>query len=182
MRHGALPTPLTQSRRSAGRLVMGSKSPPASRPVKATGLRLCRECGRQITKGKGSFCSEQCFQSYKREVDIPRFAKAGIKKLAELRAKGLDPTHGGDVGRRRGLSNARRAVERGEWEKLGLDLEAEKERFKRDILPALQGVPLSRIIKATGLSRRYASMIRRGMYVPHPMHYERLSGLIHAMA
>lgn len=181
LKEGVLPTPLTQSNRSAGRHVQGPKSSPAASPVKATPLRLCRECGRQIPKGKGRFCSEQCFQSYKREVDIPRFAKAGIKKLAELRTEGMDPTHGGDVGRKRGLSNARRARERAEWEKLGVSLEAEKERFKKDILPALQGVPLSRIIKATGLSRRYASMIRRGTCIPHPMHYEQLSGLIHTM-
>jgi len=180
LRNGGLPTPLTQSNRSAGRHVQGPKSSPAASPGKATPLRLCRECGRQIPKGKGRFCSEQCFQSYKREVDTPRFSKVGILKLAELRAKGMDPTHGGDVGRRRGQSNARRARERAAWEKLGLDLRAEKERFKRDILPALQGVPLSRIIKGTGLSRRYASMIRRGMFVPHPVHYEELSGLIQA--
>lgn len=77
--------------------------------------------------------------------------------------------------------NCRRARERAEWEKLGLDLEAERERSKKDILPALQGVPLSRIIKATGLSRRYASMIRRGVYVLHPVHYKRLSGLKYAL-
>jgi len=182
LRNGVLPTPLTQSKRSLGRHVEGPNSSPAASPGKVARLRLCHECGRRITKGKGRFCSEQCFQSYKREVDIPRFAKAGIQRLAELRAKGADPTHGGDVGRRRGLSNARRARERAEWEKLGLDLAAEKQRFKKDILPALQGVPLSRIIKATGLSRRYVSMIRRGMHIPHPMHYRGLTVLLNSVA
>jgi hypothetical protein len=60
---------------------------------------------------------------------------------------------------------------------LGLDIDQEKARFKRDILPLLQGIPLSHIMKATGFSRRYASMARRGLYTPHPVHYAALATL-----
>jgi hypothetical protein len=111
-------------------------------------------------------------------VDAPKFAKSGVQVLARLRGEGRDPSHGGEVGRKRGASNVRRAHERSKWKELGLDVNQEKERFKRDILPRLQGVPLSRIMKATGFSRRYASLARRGLYTPHPVHYDALATLV----
>ena len=111
-------------------------------------------------------------------MHAPKFAKAGVQELARLRLEGRDPSHGGEVGRKRGASNARRAHERSRWKELGLDVDQEKERFKRDILPQLQGVPLSRIVKATGFSRRYASLARRGLYTPHPVHYDALADLV----
>jgi hypothetical protein len=100
-----------------------------------------------------------------------------MQKLARLRSEGRDPSHGGEVGRKRGASNARRGQERSKWKELGLDADREKARFKRDILPLLQGIPLSHIMKATGFSRRYASMARRGLYTPHPAHYDALADL-----
>lgn len=66
------------------------------------------------------------------------------------------------------------------WKELGLDVGQEEERFKRDILPGLPGIPLSRIMEATGFSRRYASLVRRGLYTPHPVHYGALRGLVEA--
>jgi hypothetical protein len=76
------------------------------------------------------------------------------------------------------MSNARRAAERAEWEKHGLDLEEEKEGFVRDILPRLRDFSIMEIVKATGFSPRYASLVKRGLYVPHPVHYEGLSSLV----
>jgi hypothetical protein len=46
--------------------------------------------------------------------------------------------------------------------------------LQRDILPLIQGVPLSRLQRATGLSLRYVSLIRRGERTPHPRHWEAL--------
>ena len=47
--------------------------------------------------------------------------------------------------------------------------------FSREILPRIQGVPLSRLVHATGLSLRYCSLIRRGEKVPHPRHWNALA-------
>jgi hypothetical protein len=47
--------------------------------------------------------------------------------------------------------------------------------FEREILPALQGVPLSQLQRATGLSLRYVSLIRRGERTPHPKHWHALT-------
>jgi len=178
LRKGALPTPLTQANRSAGRPTpaRGRKAKPST--FKVALPRACSECGKPIRSGTRRFCSERCYQAYKTEVGMPRFAKAGMARLSKLRAEGADPSHGGEVGRKRGASNARRARERSIWKALGLDVNQEKERFKRDILPRIQDVPLSRIMKATGFSRRYASLARRGLYTPHPVHYDALATLV----
>lgn len=179
--HVQFATRLTEANRSVGRATYRRNVQRGRRQNASSGPRTCPECGKTVVSSKRRFCSRRCWQAYNKAVVVPRLAKAGPKALADYRSKGADPGHGGAAARKRGETIARRAVEHKEWEKLGLDLEEERGRFKRDILPALREVPLSRIIEATGFSRRHASMIRRGMHVPHPMHYARLVGLIHAM-
>jgi len=49
--------------------------------------------------------------------------------------------------------------------------------FEREILPLLQGVPLKRLVQATGLSIRYVAQIRRGEREPHPRHWDAFRGL-----
>ncbi len=43
--------------------------------------------------------------------------------------------------------------------------------FRKKILPKLRSVPLGQMVKATGLSLIYCSLVRRGVYVPHPRHW-----------
>jgi hypothetical protein len=47
--------------------------------------------------------------------------------------------------------------------------------FQPEILPLVQGVPLRRLQRATGLSLRYVSLIRRGEKTPHPRHWGALA-------
>ena len=47
--------------------------------------------------------------------------------------------------------------------------------FQREILPLIQEVPLSRLARATGLSLRYVSLVRRGEKTPHPRHWQNLA-------
>lgn len=61
-----------------------------------------------------------------------------------------------------------------EWERTHSERPNPAE-FSRDILPRLERAPLRKIMEATGLSLRYCSIIRRGLYVPHPRHWETLS-------
>jgi hypothetical protein len=68
--------------------------------------------------------------------------------------------------------SARRAeTQAAEWDQAN-PVPANPAVFQREILPLLQGVPLRRLVKATGLSLRYCSLIRRGEKVPHPRHWE----------
>jgi len=76
----------------------------------------------------------------------------------------------GEAAARRGQTVADRKQAIREWERqFGkiVDLTI----FEREILPLIQEVPLSRLVKATGLSLRYCSQIRRGEKVPHPRHW-----------
>jgi transcriptional regulator with XRE-family HTH domain len=52
--------------------------------------------------------------------------------------------------------------------------------FRREILPLLRTIPIRRIAREVGISLRYASLIRRGEYVPHPRWWEALQALARA--
>lgn len=108
------------------------------------------------------------------------FAMSGPEALAKHRAQGNDPAHGGKAKDRRAASQSKRARERAEWEAIHGDGQAEREHFIREIQPNLARIPLRQISGATGLSLRYASLIRSGKFVPHPTHYEKLIQLLHS--
>ena len=127
-----------------------------------------------LTDRRWKLCSDDYRLRHHHEVAVPRFATAGPAALAARRASGNGPEQGGEAGRKRGQRNTHRARERHEWEALHGDGQAEREQFVREIQPQLASVPVERIAAATGLSLRYISLIRRGAYVPHPMHYEAL--------
>lgn len=57
-----------------------------------------------------------------------------------------------------------------EWEEEHGEL-VDLSAFQRDILPLIQDIPLSKLRRATGLSLRYVSLIRRGARTPHPRHW-----------
>lgn len=100
----------------------------------------------------------------------------GPARLALLRAEGRDPARGGKAARKRGESIAKRNREAAEWDRAHSKRPV-PELFRREILPWLQGVPVEQIMKVTGLSLRYCSLIRRGLYVPHPRHWDSFYGL-----
>ncbi len=178
-RTNRIATPLTEANRSEGRSPYRKKQQRRKRNPKLA-IKACRECGETLERDGGEFCSKRCWEAFNEAIVVPKFAEAGPKNLAMLRAIGKDPSHGGEAAKKRGQSNARRAHERKQWEKdhPDINLEKERERFKKEILPYLAYIPLSRIIGATGLSKRYASMIRRDLYTPHPIHYQKLEELI----
>lgn len=68
--------------------------------------------------------------------------------------------------------NARRREEAGAWD--ADHKRPDPETFRREILPGLVQVPLVALMRATGLSKRYVWLIRRGGYVPHPRHWNAL--------
>jgi CRISPR-associated endonuclease Cas1 len=175
----SISTPLTEANRSAGR-DPHRRSPSSRRKVRTLVLKTCPECGKVFRKKNSEFCSRACWDRYNQEVVMPKLAKAGPDNFAKLRQEGKDPNHGGEIGRKRGESNTRRRKERLEWEEQNPDVDIEKAKqfFQREILSKLGYIPLSTLMEATGLSKRYVSMIRRGLYTPHPMHYQNLEELI----
>jgi hypothetical protein len=63
-----------------------------------------------------------------------------------------------------------REAAQAEWERLGLDMDEEEAGFVREILPGLNSVSARRIAREAGISLRDASLVQRGLAVPHPMH------------
>ena len=96
--------------------------------------------------------------------------------LQAQRLVGDDPAHGGEAGRRRGkrVAASRRAI--AEWEGEGSGT-FDPDTFAQEIQPKLKGVSLAMMAHATGLSRPYCAMIRRGERIPHPRHWEALRSL-----
>lgn len=165
-----IPTPLTQSNRSAGRdaIRRAPKRPDSSKRYLPPGV--CGICGVILDAADRAYCDD-CLPEHQ-EI----FERAGPAALRRLRAEGRDPAHGGEAGRKRGASNARRKREAAVWDRTHPNRPG-PEVFRREILPGLQGVPLGRIAEATGFTRMYCSLIRRGLYVPHPKHWQALAGL-----
>ena len=175
-----LPTPLTEKNRSAGRDHYRRRTSKSRLSITADVGSTCPECGKKFTDPGRQFCSNECWEKYNNEVHLPQTADAGLAKLARLRAEGRDPAHGGNAALRRGATNSQRARERTEWERQheGIDLDVARDQYRRNTLPKLEGATLGEIVKATGLSKRYASLIRRGVVTPHPMHFNGLIDLV----
>lgn len=86
--------------------------------------------------------------------------KSALRAIKTRRDAGNDPTHRGTAAEKRAAKTRARQAEERAWE-------AEHEKpdpalFKTEILPAIQTTPTSELERATGLSRRYIAMIRRG--------------------
>jgi hypothetical protein len=56
------------------------------------------------------------------------------------------------------------------------------EAFRSSILPKLQPYSTYAIAKVTGLSQRYAALIKRGEAIPHPRHLETLAAIDEGIA
>lgn len=170
----ALPTPLTEENRSRGR--DGVRRAP-ERPAQENDAALfpaCRGCGLRLREHGRRYCDE-CLPEQRAE-SIATFSTAGPAALAARRTAGDDPAHTADANRKRGERNANHWAEVERWEQAHQG-PTDGQTFTRDVLPRLQGVPLSALTQATGLSLRYCSLIRRGACVPHPRHWETLQKL-----
>jgi hypothetical protein len=166
-----LPRPLTGANRSARQVrreqTRRSPQPPTPKPMPE-----CRRCGGPLPRRDRTYCDD-CLPHYQREQYQHAFHGSGLTAIEQKKAAGTDPTHGATAAVRRAGANVTRKREAREWdERHGklVDLSA----FERDILPLIQDVPLSRLQRATGLSLRYVSLIRRGERTPHPRHWQAL--------
>ncbi len=159
------PTLLTQSNRSAGR--NGVRTTPKLQKLEAPAA--CRSCGVILEDATRQYCDE-CRPEIQ-ATQMREFSAAGREKLAELRAAGQDPSQGGEAAKKRAAALRRRKREVETWEAEHGEIEVDETVFTTELLPRLQGVPLSEIAAATRLSLQYCSLIRRGLKVPHQRHW-----------
>jgi hypothetical protein len=172
-----LPTNLSGEARSRGRagIRTGTRkhADTSERVARALIPPACRLCGLVLDSPGRTYCNE-CLPMVRQDQgeQVSIVARA---KLAKLRAVGVDPSQTPEVKRKVGRANAQRMREVRAW-----DREHERpdpEVFVREILPHLQGIPLRKLAAATGLSVQHCGMIRRGVRMPHPKHWQALRDL-----
>jgi CRISPR-associated endonuclease Cas1 len=166
-RVAALTTPLTGTNRSQSR----SKKRPKPAVRKTPRLpETCKSCGNPVPVRQRLYCDD-CLPARRREHDT-NLHRSALAAMKARRDAGDDPTHGGTAAEKRAAKNRdRRAAERA-WE--AKHAIPDPAIFRTEILPAIQAVPSSRLERATGLSRRYIAMVRRGEQTPHPRHWQAL--------
>jgi CRISPR-associated endonuclease Cas1 len=158
-----LSTPLTNQKRRARQVRRRAPAPTA--PVTPKAKPTCRDCGGELPHRRRVYC-DHCLPNHQPDG-------SGLTASEWAQRRGHDPTHSEDARAARASSNIVRKRQAREWdERHGklVDLSA----FQRDILPLIREVPLSRLQRATGLSLRYVSLIRRGERTPHPRHWQPL--------
>jgi hypothetical protein len=156
----ALPTRLTQVRRSlakAGNLVGSVPSIPKTQP-------RCPVCGVSVTTGS-TYCAK-CVPNVNRE-NLLRQAKLG--RIA---------THSAIAEARRAATHAKHVEALRKWNPSDLPEWLDEETYKRAILPRLATFTVKAIRLKLGVSHPYATLIRRGLKIPHPRHWMSLAELV----
>ena len=98
-----------------------------------------------------------------------RYFAPRLDKKDDPRYKGRSVTQ-----RKRTVAQVQRANRR--WERISKP-GMSREHYVRTVVPALASVKLSALMAATGLTNASCSLIRRGVTVPHPRHWEALANL-----
>jgi CRISPR-associated endonuclease Cas1 len=156
-------TPLTNRKRRATRI--RRSSPAFAAPKAPEAGATCLECGGELPHPRRVYCDD-CLPEHQKQG-------SGLTAAEWEDRRGEDLSHGAAAAARRASSNIARKSEIRDWdERHGrlVDLSA----FQREILPLIRDVPLSRLQRASGLSLRYVSLIRRGERTPHPRHWQSL--------
>ena len=149
---------------------------PNALPCTKTTSDICTTCcGNRIhstTTGCTQYRASVSASIFSLSSALAVFQASGPARLAELRDQGLDPNRTAEARRKVGEKNAQRLDEASDWDRR--HLRPDSSEFKTEILPLLQTVSLKRLAAATNPSRAYCSRVRRGLHVPHPLHWDSL--------
>jgi hypothetical protein len=145
-------------------------------------ILTCLECGVNLTGQRKKFCSERCKIAHNRAIRPTHYSAARVQREARQAAFVSPSVTAQPALSKRRQSIADQAAGRAAWEAAHreVNLAAERARFNVEILPRLDEtpIPVRAIADALGVSSSYASQIREGEVVPHPMYYAALDALL----
>ena len=155
----ALPTRLTQCRRSEGR---GKRFEVRTNPVPRR-TKICKVCG---AEGIQNRYRRSCALEVSREVltqpALLNHAKPKTARVRERISKALSD----------------HAVANTWWDPSKLPSWLDEEFYTQRIQPRLRMIKIREISEAMHASRPYAALVRAGRRRPHPRHWLRLSQLV----
>lgn len=154
-----LPTRLTQARRSearAGNLVSNTPSIPRAKA-------RCPLCGSAVTTGS-VYCAK-CVPDVNRE-NLLRQAKLG--QIA---------THSAIAEARRSATHAKHVEALRKWNPSDLPGWLDEDTYRREVLRRLAKFTVKSIRVKLAVSHPYATLIKRGVSIPHPRHWLALAEL-----
>jgi hypothetical protein len=154
-----LPTRLTQTRRSlakSGNLVANVATVPKTNP-------RCPLCGADVTTGS-LYCAK-C---------VPAVNRENLLNQAKL---GRIATHSAIAEARRSVTQAKQAEALRKWHPSDLPKWLDEDFYRPEILPPLAKLTVKKIRLAIDVSHPYATLIRRGVSIPHPRHWLPLAEL-----
>jgi hypothetical protein len=117
-----------------------------------------------------------CLPEARADKDRTNIAVA-LQAKAELRAAGKDPSHGGEVARKRGAAHREQLRLNAEWEAANAPSMTGAE-YRACVVPGLAQVPVREIAEVLGVSQGYAERVRKGEVVPHARHWTALLTLL----
>ncbi len=154
-----LPTRLTQARRSqakTGNPVTNTPAIPKTKP-------RCPVCGSVVTTGS-KYCVK-CAPAVNRE------------NLLEQAKLGRIATHSVNAEARRSATHAKQVEALRKWNPSDLPKWLDEDFYRREILPGLSAFTVKKIRLTIDVSHPYATLIKRGLSIPHPRHWLPLAEL-----
>jgi CRISPR-associated endonuclease Cas1 len=140
-------------------------------------LPVCEYCGATLPRRPGTVVRRVCADC--REIQRTGYLSAG-------NAAGFTWTESALA--KHSKTSHEKQQEKLKWEaqfseaELPEVIQRERQRFVLDIFPRLQAISVTQISKQVGISLRYASLIKKGLNVPHPCLYGKFGDLLRSAA
>lgn len=155
-----IPTHLTQQHRREvhGHLELPRVSAPAVQKV-------CRVCGVILSGRQRNRCA---------------LCGVGVSRdnMIELARKGRVAAKAPESRARMSASQARQNKARRGWLPSSLPEWLTQSSYREMILPRLSGITVPVLAQTLDVSEPYAAKVRKGQYVPHPLHWQSLAALV----
>jgi len=156
------------------------KPPPEHEP--SLPLPICKGCGTGLTpepdrpRRRGAYCPS-CLAIRRKELGASMPVHSSVARADSEKLLGVPPTHTSTATSSRRKANAHQRAAQATWEAEHAGEVHDTAWFEREVLTGMQGISLTEIAKATGMSTSSASKVRAGRRVPHPRHWEALAQL-----